>query len=123
MNPQDDLEIMTGDPEKVLSWVKKMLDRCQNETRLAELAAFGGIQDGQTVDEVVKAFGLHRANAQYQYAMTEAALRHFKYTDSVDWTAYRLQFHVCLANCANAGAIVELARTASLKTPTADLIG
>ena len=52
MDPSKALDIKSQDAAKVYSWIANMINACEQETHLAEAAAFGGISAGAAVADV-----------------------------------------------------------------------
>ena len=117
MDPSKALDIKSQDAAKVYSWIANMINACEQETHLAEAAAFGGISAGAAVADVVNAFNRHRANVLYQATLINDAVKRFDHAKAAVWPELCNKLNECITRCAIAGDLVEAALSASAKSP------
>ena len=117
MDPSKALDIKSQDAVKVYSWITNMINACEQETHLAETAAFGGISAGAAVTDVVSAFHQHRANVHYQATLINDAVNRFGHTKAPVWPELCNKLNECITRCAIAGDLVDSALSASAKSP------
>lgn len=117
MDPSKALDVTSQDSAKVYSWIANMIKACEQETQLAETAAFGGISAGAAVADVVNAFHKHRANVRYQATLIKDAVKRFGHEKAAVWPELCNRLNECITRCAIAGDLVESASSASAKSP------